>query len=198
MPILKAKHNGEWINVTGDSNATIIDSTLSKSGQAADAKAVGDALKNKQPIGNYVKTVNGAKPDGNGNVQIEIAPTTDSVNSDWNQNDPTKPDYVKNRTHWEEGNQTIIEWDGNTEGLEQWDFTMLGSMLYKVSDATPTLDELYGGLLGAYLGDNYTEMELVGQDYNDVIDLNNEINPVNCKFVGRFFIVYDTDVNFYG
>lgn len=36
-----------------------LDDTLTQSGKAADAKAVGDALENKQPKGNYVKTVNG-------------------------------------------------------------------------------------------------------------------------------------------
>ena len=32
-----------------------VDSTLSKSGQAADAKIVGEALAGKQPIGNYIQ-----------------------------------------------------------------------------------------------------------------------------------------------
>lgn len=31
------------------------------------------------------------------------------VQSDWNQNDPTKADYVKNRTHYTEINETIYE-----------------------------------------------------------------------------------------
>lgn len=35
-------------------NALTIDATLTKAGQAADAKAVGDALNEKQPIGDYV------------------------------------------------------------------------------------------------------------------------------------------------
>jgi hypothetical protein len=34
-------------------NAITIDATLTKAGQAADAKAVGDALNEKQPIGDY-------------------------------------------------------------------------------------------------------------------------------------------------
>lgn len=35
-------------------NALTIDATLTRAGQAADAKAVGDALNEKQPIGDYV------------------------------------------------------------------------------------------------------------------------------------------------
>lgn len=49
-----------------------VDDTLSKSGQAADAKVVGEALSGKQPIGNYVKSINGNVPDENGNVEIEV------------------------------------------------------------------------------------------------------------------------------
>lgn len=40
-----------------------------------------------------VKTVNGVEPDANGNVEVRTQP-------DWNQNDPTAPDYVKNRPFW--------------------------------------------------------------------------------------------------
>ena len=46
---------------------------------------------------------------------------TDIVQSDWNQNDETAPDYVKNRTHWVENNITeetiysgTIMWSNNT------------------------------------------------------------------------------------
>ncbi len=42
-----------------------------------------------------VKTVNGIAPDENGNV--EVSGGGSSVQSDWNQNDSTQPDYVKNR-----------------------------------------------------------------------------------------------------
>lgn len=40
-----------------------------------------------------VKTVNGVEPDVDGNVEVRTQP-------DWNQNDPTAPDYVKNRPFW--------------------------------------------------------------------------------------------------
>ena len=43
--------------IGGIGSDVVIDSTLTQIGQAADAKAVGDALANKQPIGNYLTKV---------------------------------------------------------------------------------------------------------------------------------------------
>lgn len=37
----------------GTGSSVDIDSTLTQSGKAADSKAVGDALAQKQPVGNY-------------------------------------------------------------------------------------------------------------------------------------------------
>ena len=50
-----------------------------------------------------VKTVNGVEPDENGNIEVEAGGSVEQVQPDWNQNDSTQPDYVKNRTHWVEG-----------------------------------------------------------------------------------------------
>lgn len=50
--------------------------------------------------GGAVKTVNGVAPDADGNVEIVIPDS--SQNADWNQNDPTAPDYVKNRPFYSE------------------------------------------------------------------------------------------------
>lgn len=46
-------------------------------------------------------TVNGVTSDENGNIEIEVG--SEQVQTDWNQNDSTQPDYIKNRTHWIEG-----------------------------------------------------------------------------------------------
>lgn len=76
LPNVNTAHNGKYLKVmngtwvvddsnytdaektklagiANGANKTIIDTTLSVSGQAADAKSVGDALVTKQPIGNY-------------------------------------------------------------------------------------------------------------------------------------------------
>lgn len=71
------------------------------------------------PSGGGVNSVNGVKPDGAGNVAL-------------------KYDDLENRPF---GETTVmgdtLEWDGNTEGL-----VSVGGLLYKVSDAVFTADEL--------------------------------------------------------
>lgn len=48
-------------------------------------------------LNSKVTTVNGASPDDNGNVEVQAG-----VQSDWNQNDETAIDYVKNRPFYKE------------------------------------------------------------------------------------------------
>lgn len=80
---LAKKYTDEKVASGGGSNASVqVDTTLSKQGAAADAKAVGDALAKKQPKDDYVKTVNGAKPDANGNVKVETATKVSQLDND--------------------------------------------------------------------------------------------------------------------
>ena len=69
------------------------------------------------------------------------------IPEDWNQNDPTAPDYIKNRTHYEETVEVYgdtLTWDGNTEGLEK--ITMLnGDEFYRVSNAVLSETDLLNG-----------------------------------------------------
>lgn len=62
-----------------------------------------------------------------------------AVNANWAQNDPTQPDYVKNRTHWVEGELSTIEWDGVTEGKPEF------YGFFKASEAVLPLSEVIGG-----------------------------------------------------
>lgn len=67
-------------------------------------------------------------------------PPSGGVQPDWNQNDPTAADYIKNRTHYDE--QTVIEWDGDTTGL-----VGANGELYKVSDVIPAKSDVLGGTI---------------------------------------------------
>lgn len=79
---------------------------------------------------------------------LNSLPKNEVSTPDLAQNDPSAPDYVKNRTHYEETtvvNEPLnITWDGNTEGLvsvvDEW-----GLVYCKVSDATPTIEQLFNG-----------------------------------------------------
>lgn len=75
-------------------------------------------------------------------------PPSGGVQPDWNQNDPTAADYVRNRTHYEE--RTVIEWDGDTTGL-----VSVGDW-YKISGAVPSITDVLGGSLTMSDGNVYT------------------------------------------
>lgn len=134
-----------------------------------------------------VKSVNGVEPDANGNIEIGIPempeinyPVTsvngmtgdvvievgsEQVQSNLSQNDPEAPDYVKGRTHYEENNQTVIEWDGSTEGRDMFiagedEYAL---RFYKISDLTPTKEELVGATMTANGETNTIPEELVNE-----------------------------------
>ena len=83
------------------------DTTLTVAGAAADAKAVGDALEGKQPIGDYAlkedlnvyvqddEPVDA--PDGTVWVDTDAEGIYDVIQSDWNEADETHPAFIKNK-----------------------------------------------------------------------------------------------------
>ena len=69
----------------------------------------------------------------------------EQVQPDWNQNDPNAPDYIKNRTHYEDVSmQNIVTFDGNLEGYTVVDAYDGDFKLVKVSDETFTREDLIG------------------------------------------------------
>lgn len=55
----------------------------------------------------------------------------------------------------EQGNQTVITWDGNTEGKHMVSLSN-EVKLYKIAELTPTTDEVIGGVIYSKEGDNGT------------------------------------------
>ena len=80
--------------------------------------------------------------DENGKpTEWEAADVPEQVQGDWNQNDESQPDYVKNRTHWVETFEPV-EWDGSTEGRDSFDASAMGlGVFYKISDEVWTKQE---------------------------------------------------------
>ena len=63
--------------------------------------------------------------------------------ADWSQNDGTKPDYVKNRTHYAEKAFEDIFWDGDTDGRDVG-YLNDKNCFCKVSDQILTVEDLVG------------------------------------------------------
>lgn len=98
---------------------------------------------------------------------------------DWNQNDSTAADYVKNRPFYEE-TKTLFEWDGNTEGLDAVDFD--GANVYRV----PNIEYVSS--------DNFIGALAVVSEGSEIVITDEDINTGSngCFFVGSIiYIPYD-------
>lgn len=90
--------------------------------------------------------------------------------ADLSQNDPNQPDYVKNRTHWEEDTRNVIEWNGNTEGLAVYKYGV--ETYYRISSNRPAEEYIVGSIVT--FSDNriashvVTESEVAGFENNRV------------------------------
>lgn len=102
--------SGSYNDLTNKPNipaTTVIDTTLTKSGQAADAKAAGDAIGKKIDAPQVAKvgevlTVEEVDTDGKPKKWKTSPAAAKQKQADWNQNDDTAADYVKNRPFYSE------------------------------------------------------------------------------------------------
>ena len=117
----------------GGGSTVELDTTLSEAGKAADAKATGDALAGKQDtliqsgasVGQIVKI--SAVDDTGKPTAWEAMNIPEQVQPDWNQNDSTAADYVKNRP--------IYEKDGIVVPEQSFNFTSQGVVLAQFEDS---------------------------------------------------------------
>ena len=86
---------------------------------------------------------------------------------DWNQNDPTASDYIKNRP----GGYTVnypalnIEWDGVIGDRVPVDAA--GMKFVKVSDEIPKVEQLVGAIVTIKIGDDYPTFDVYDKDIYD-------------------------------
>ena len=86
---------------------------------------------------------------------------------DYNQNNPTASDYIKNRP----GGYTVnypalsIEWDGVIGDRVSVDAA--GAKLVKVSDEIPKVEQLWGATVTVKIGDEYQTLNLDDKDIQD-------------------------------
>ena len=97
-------------------------------------------------------------------VRVKIGDGTTKVNdlpfynekgqADWNQNDSVADDYIKNRTHWVEQEERLVEFNGDLTGREYLSFKE-NTFGVKVSDKVLTESDLIGSTITAYYGESF-------------------------------------------
>ena len=97
----------------------------------------------------------------------------DLPNSDWNQNDPEAPDYVKNRTHWEE--EDVVE--------------LIPEMKVSITEEDGYIE--LGYFTQLVVGQTYL-VTLNGIEYKCV---GREWNEENCVLIGNGTIYGDGDIS---
>lgn len=106
---------------------------------------VGEIGASEAPDTNHpVTSVNGMT----GDVIIDIPEVgvPEKVQADWNQNDPTQPDYIKNRTHWGDSQKIEIVISDPSDILDTATYEG-DAAFYKISDETPQLDDFLGATI---------------------------------------------------
>lgn len=131
------------------------------------------------------------EPNGEGmpggvefNIDLPVAPAPDnpsgaSVQPDWSQNDPTAPDYVKNRTHWVENAFEPIDLANAVDHTVSIDFGSmlgLGTMLfYKVNTSVLYKDALVGSFYSSNGTNQFPiEKQALGFDFGDMYEILSE------------------------
>lgn len=147
--------------------ATVIDTTLTKSGQAADAKAAGDAIGKKidapqvAQVGE-VLTVEEVDEDGKPKKWKTSPAAAKQKQADWNQNDETAADYVKNRPFYSKlEKQTFVIDAGKQASFygiainngDRVDITVDGQVTSIIAN-----DATYSGVQYTYIGDTIEEL----------------------------------------
>lgn len=153
--------------------ATVIDTTLTKSGQAADAKAAGDAIEKKidapqvAQVGE-VLTVEAVDTDGKPTKWKTAPAPAEQKQADWNQNDETAADYVKNRPFYTDIIEKTFESSADNHYIEfngvpfkagdSVDITVDGERFTLIAqvDTDPEYPEV---IIGAYIGDSYDDIK---------------------------------------
>ena len=128
--------------------------------------------------------------DEDGALYTKPGEASASVQPDWQQNDETAPDYVKNRPGGYDATEVNITWDGNTTGKT---VTADGQNYFvKVSTSTPSKSELFGGKL-VFVDRSYEEeeVEVIPIDESIVTEVDGALLLSEVAF-----IVYNPPVSF--
>ena len=154
-----------WAAVSGGS--VDVDATLTKAGYAADAKAAGDAIGKKIDApqaaqAGEVLTVEEVDEDGKPKKWKTSPAAAKQKQADWNQNDETAADYVKNRPFYSKlEKQTFVIDAGKQASFygiainngDRVDITVDGQVTSIIAN-----DATYSGVQYTYIGDTIEEL----------------------------------------
>lgn len=116
------------------------------------------------PVKTLTERVEALEKNGGGNNDDS---DDEGTQPDWNQNDPTAQDHVKNRTHYVAKAFEDITWDGDTTGKVACVTTEQRVNWYKISDQIPTEADLLGATLIRFDG---AIIEISEKDLKRVVD----------------------------
>lgn len=207
LPVLEGL---EIDNVIIDQNSTIIEDILLRLNELENSDIDVPGAK----VGQTIKV---SEVDENGKpIAWEASDFPEQVQSDYNQNDETAADYVKNRTHYDSRETVNIEYafDGNIEGKEYIDAPP-NEYFIKISDNVPILENLIGGSVVLNINNQMTEYAVLSDNIAFIDELNYYVfdpddreplffviidytkleNGVNSN--GIWFYYYHNDENFF-
>lgn len=130
--------------------------------------------------------------DEDGALYTKPGKASDPVQPDWNQNDETAPDYVKNRPGGYDVQDVNITWDGDTTGKPV--AASNKNYFVKVSDSTPSKSELLGGT-AVYVSRERAEedTETISLDESQMMEMD------GCLILNEIvIIVYNSPVSIDG
>lgn len=126
-------------------------------------------------------------------IDPKYIPDSINISVDYEENDSVNPGFIKNRPFYD-NSKTLLEWDGNTEGLEYIEIQYTENSdqeiyYYKISDAPFAVEELYNN---AYI---LTSTEEKYEITEDVIKTKEDSKDLGDAFVvGELLLVTPDDL----
>lgn len=149
------------------------------------AEEMPDALPNPNAL-TFTGAVEGSY-DGSEALTVDI-PSVGGAQPDWNQNDATAADYVKNRPGgFKMPTGMVINFDGNTAGLETK--TVMGLTFYKISNQNPYKEQFVDA--NVVVGGKTRDEVSIFDDQNGYV-LRVDVEFAESEF-GYFYLMCDGD-----
>lgn len=162
-----------WAAVSGGS--VDVDATLTQSGKAADAKAAGDAIGKKIDAPQVAKvgevlTVEEVGEDGKPKKWKTAPAAAEQKQADWNQNDETAADYVKNRPGGYMDKAESIIMDGLLDSNKRLDFAVDEGRKYNIKIGDSETIEVIGTKEAVTEGGQTAEIVYIGSaTYSQIV-----------------------------